>query len=154
DADVLHEGRPVLRVVKTYRLSPGSYDLKMWLEIQNLTNRAIPVAITQNGPINLRHEASAGGRGGAQYDGRGIVAGIDSGGDVTAVPHNRPQVLKSEDRRVDLGLAKTLRWVAHVNKWFGVIMTPEMSQSGAPAGLKLVKTTAATRTADDTLPED
>ena len=37
EADILHDGTPIARVIKSYELPAGTYDMKMRLAVQNLT---------------------------------------------------------------------------------------------------------------------
>src|SRR5262249_59472726 len=98
--------------------------------------RSIAVAITQNGPINMRHEAVARSTS-PQNDDRAVVEGLEaSGGGVTVGAHIRASVLKAENRRVELGVGKKVRWAAQVNKWFACVTAPEASTQPNP--LKLI----------------
>ncbi len=55
DADML---MPVLRLVKTYRVRPGSYDLECAVAAENLTDRPLQIQMDFYGPVGLTREDS------------------------------------------------------------------------------------------------
>ena len=149
ETEVQHHGAGLVRVRKRYQLSPGSFDLKLALEVENISDKPIALALTQEGPINLRHDAI---NPGAQYEDRFIVVGVTSGSTVSAAAHRRTDVEKAEEHRLDLPSEDKLRGLSHVNKWFAVIMSPAAVAGAVP--LKIAKAQAFARTADASLGED
>lgn len=47
------EGNPVLRIERTFRLDPGSYDISLTQQLFNLTDEPISARLVQTGPIDL-----------------------------------------------------------------------------------------------------
>jgi len=141
ETEVALDGKPLLRVRKTYLLTPGSFDVALRLDVENLTDRPTPITLTQQGAIGLRVEDSRG------HD-HFVLSGIREGQNVHAKTVDRNTVIKAEHRHYDLVPKEgELLWIAQTNKWFTSVVRPLPPAADPSAPLKMVKATATTWTA-------
>ena len=109
----------VLRLTKTFRLDKGEHHLRITLEIENLSNKARQVIVTERGPIGFAQASS-------RTDGRrAMVAQIGEDGRIVAGDDvQRAALLKTEGFAQDFppGDAHTL-WSAVSNIYFVCIET-------------------------------
>ncbi len=116
-------GTPVLILVKSYKITAGSYLLDCDFTIENLTNSEQKVRFNLGGPVGL-------GREGFRGDMRQVIAAFrekeDAGGNVVSVGLNTKKLRnaqKPEDRRPTKAGADFL-WIAATNKYFAAIVVP------------------------------
>ncbi len=111
---------PVLKLIKTYKVIPGSYLLECKLAIENLSTAEQKVRFNFAGPVGL-------GREGVRADMRKAVAGFrDSKGQVSSERLDKKKLTRAkttEDRRLTQTGANFL-WAAAVNKYFAAILVP------------------------------
>ena len=111
---------PVLKLIKTYRISRDSYLFDCNIVIENLTSTEQKFRYNLAGPGGV-------GREGFRSDMRSVVAGFRNANDqIVGVMHNKRNLIKAktiEDRQ----LAKpggNFLWAAAVNKYFAAIVVP------------------------------
>ena len=113
-------GEPVIKLIKIYKVTPGSYLLECNLTIENLSASEQKVRFNLTGPLGL-------GREGVRGDMRKAVAGFrDSQGKIASVRRDAKKLRKAkktDDRRLVKSDANFL-WVAAVNKYFAAILVP------------------------------
>ena len=113
-------GEPVVKLLKTYKVSPDSYLLNCSVAVENLANSELKYRFDIGGPTGLGREDSRG-------DERKVVAGFkDSQGQVTSVGLDKKKLLKAEtldDRRL-IKRGDNFLWAAAVNKYFAAIVVP------------------------------
>jgi len=113
-------GEPVFKLIKTYKVTPGSYLLEYKLTVENLSDIKQKVRFNLTGPIGL-------GREGIRGDMRKAVAGFrDSQDKITSVRRDAKKLRKAKKisgRQLVKGGANFL-WVAAVNKYFAAILVP------------------------------
>jgi YidC/Oxa1 family membrane protein insertase len=113
-------GEPVVKLVKTYRVTPGSYHLDCDLTVENLLAAEQKVSFSLTGPVGI-------GREGVKSDIRKVVGGYrDSQGQVTSVRLDVKKLSKAEsveERELTKPGADFL-WAAVVNKYFAAILVP------------------------------
>jgi YidC/Oxa1 family membrane protein insertase len=111
---------PVFKLIKIYKVTPGSYLLEYKITVENLSDIGQKVRFNLTGPIGL-------GREGVRGDMRKAVAGfIDSQDQITSVRRDAKKLRKAKkikDRQLVKGGADFL-WVAAVNKYFAAIVVP------------------------------
>ncbi len=112
-------GEPVIKLIKTYKVTPGSYLLECKLTVENLSVSEQKVRFNLTGPLGL-------GREGVRGDMRKAVAGFrDSQGQITSVRRDAKKLRKAktiDGRR--LKSDANFLWVAAVNKYFAAILVP------------------------------
>ncbi len=117
-------GEPVVKLLKTYKVSPGSYLLDCSIAVENLTDSGLKYQFNMAGPTGLGREAFRG-------DMRKVIAAFrDSQGQITSVRLDKKKLLKAktiDDRRLAQPGEKFL-WVAAANKYFAAILVPEPDQ--------------------------
>ncbi|MCK4753041.1 MAG: YidC/Oxa1 family insertase periplasmic-domain containing protein, partial [Planctomycetes bacterium] len=113
-------GKPIIKLVKTYKIIPGSYMLDCSINVENLSNIEQKIRLNLAGPVGL-------GREGVRGDMRKAVAGFkDAQGQVTSVRLDIRKLRKArtiEDRL----LAKpgdNFIWLASTSKYFAAILVP------------------------------
>ena len=113
-------GAPVLTLVKSYKITAGSYLINCDLTIENLTDSVQKVRFNLGGPVGLGRESFRG-------DMRQVIAGFRDGeGQVVSTGLNIKKLRKAkgiEDRRLTKPGANFL-WVATTNKYFAGIVVP------------------------------
>lgn len=123
------DGKPILRIVKTYVLFQDSYDVQMDVRLESLDGRPHKVILTQNGPIDMREIDTRSADSRKIYFGTRVGQVIKTG----RVERKETVVEKKVDGRsvktattVDLTgrLGGTLVWAALGNQYFAAIMTP------------------------------
>ncbi|MHC4460418.1 MAG: YidC/Oxa1 family insertase periplasmic-domain containing protein [Planctomycetota bacterium] len=111
---------PVIKLIKTYKVTPGRYLLECKLTVENLSDIGQKVRFNLTGPIGL-------GREGVRGDMRKAVAGFrDSQGQITSERRDVKKLRKAkkiDGRRLVKGGDRFL-WVAAVNKYFAAILVP------------------------------
>lgn len=135
EAVIQHDGRPILRIVKTYTLSPGAFDLSLRHDVENLTDSPLAISLTVDGPIRMKHEE-------IRSDDQFVIVALREAHGVETETHTRHALLKAENRRKDLLGSRPMQWLASVNKWFACIVAPVETE----AGLRPAKATAFART--------
>jgi YidC/Oxa1 family membrane protein insertase len=113
-------GEPVVKLLKTYKVSPGSYLLDCEETIENLSATEQKVRFNLAGPSGLGRESF-------RSDMRKVVAGFrGSQGRVTSIRLNAKKLRKAknlDDRRLTAPGANFL-WAATTNKYFAAILVP------------------------------
>lgn len=118
------EGRPLMRVLKTYTLAPqkpesNTSDASLSLKIENLSGRPLEVVVTQQGPIGFQREELRG-------EDRKVIGAVWREGSVVSRLHQRSDVVKR--KQIELGAdtkdGTRVAWVSEGNKYFGCIMAP------------------------------
>ncbi|MFA5251244.1 MAG: YidC/Oxa1 family insertase periplasmic-domain containing protein, partial [Phycisphaerae bacterium] len=113
-------GSPVIKLVKTYKVTPDSFLLDCELTIENLSPTEQKVRFNFMGPVGISQEDT--GR-----DDKKVVAGFrDSKGGITSVRLDANKLHKAEspeDRRLTKAGADFL-WTAVINKYFAAILVP------------------------------
>jgi YidC/Oxa1 family membrane protein insertase len=113
-------GEPVIKLTKTYKVSPGSYHLDCDITLENLADSEQEVRFNLTGPVGISRE-------GIRADMRKAVAGFrDSQGQVISTRLDAKKLRKAEtvnDRRLKQANANFL-WAAIVNKYFAAILVP------------------------------
>ena len=113
-------GEPVMKLIKTYKVTVGSYHLDIAETVENLSSSEQKVGFNLAGPIGI-------GREGIRGDMRKVVAGFrDSQGQITSARLDVKKLNKAKnisDRRLVKNNDNFL-WVAAVNKYFAAILVP------------------------------
>ena len=111
---------PVIRLIKTYKIFPGSYHLDCDVTVENLSDAEQKVRFNLTGPVGIGREA-------VRADMRKAVAGFrDSQGKVTSARLDVKKLSKAQtvdDRRLVRNVDKFL-WIAAVNKYFAAVLVP------------------------------
>jgi YidC/Oxa1 family membrane protein insertase len=114
-------GEPVLKLLKTYKVSPGSYLLDCSIAVENLADIDLKYQFNMAGATGLGREA-------VRADMRKAIAGFrNSQGQITSVRLDKKKLLKAKtiaDRRLAQPGEKFL-WVAAASKYFAAILVPE-----------------------------
>jgi len=109
-----------VRLIKTYRIIPGSYLLDCNIAVENLSNIEREVRFNLAGPSGL-------GREGVRADMRKAVAAFrDSEGQISSVRLDKKKLIKAQtldDRRLTKAGVNFV-WAAAVNKYFAAILVP------------------------------
>jgi len=116
------DNEPLLKLTKTYRVSPETYMLDSTLTIENLSEAQQRISYDLQGPVDPERE-------GFRQDMRKAIAGFaNAQGQVDTVRFNIKKL-----RKADAGQGKALDpkkggerfvWVAAVNKYFAAILVP------------------------------
>jgi YidC/Oxa1 family membrane protein insertase len=113
-------GQGIIKLVKTYSLSPGSYLLDCDITLENLSAAEQNVRFNLAGPLGIGREDVRG-------DAREVVAGFrDSQGQVTSARIKVRKLAKAQnldDGRLIRGSDRFL-WAAVTNKYFAAILLP------------------------------
>ncbi|MGB2808073.1 MAG: YidC/Oxa1 family insertase periplasmic-domain containing protein [Sedimentisphaerales bacterium] len=111
---------PVLTLVKSYKITAGSYLLDCDFTIENLTDSEQKVRFNLGGPIGLGRESF-------RSDMRQVIAGFrNAEGQVVSTGLNTKKLRNAtelEDRRLTKPGANFL-WIAAINKYFAAIIVP------------------------------
>jgi len=111
---------PVFKLIKTYKVVPGSYLLYCDIAVENLSDVGQKVRFNLTGPGGLGREAF-------RSDMRKVVAGFrESEGQISSVRLAKKDLIKAknlDDKRLTKPGANFL-WVAAVNKYFAAILVP------------------------------
>ena len=115
----------ILKVIKTYQVQPGSYDLNCDITVENLSGEPIKVLMQMQGPGGMDRE-------GVRADSRKVKAAYRSGESGIAmeeleVARMKKKVEKGDTEAFDLNdknPADALIWAAMTNKYFAAIMQP------------------------------
>ncbi len=116
------QDQSLLKLTKSYRVSPDTYLLECTLTIENLTKAQQRVSYDLQGPVGL-------GREGFRQDMRKAVAGFrDAEGEVTTTRLDAKALRKDDTvRDKPLNPRKTgaqFLWIAAANKYFAAILVP------------------------------
>jgi len=118
------KGKPVVKLVKTYRVVKDDYAIDVSLQVISRTDEPLSVWLDQGGPTGLPRE-------GVREDGRLAVCGKLNPEDQQVQPIIRAmgEVKKTEDyplgKNVPVGSVSDelpALWIAHVNQFFGAIL--------------------------------
>ncbi len=113
-------GEPIMRLIKTYRIVPGSYHLDCDLTVENLSADEQKVSFNLAGPVGI-------GREDIRTDDRKAVGGFrESNGRVGSAGLDVKKLGKAKnagERRLIKGDSGFL-WIAVVNKYFAAILRP------------------------------
>ncbi|MBN1345524.1 MAG: YidC/Oxa1 family insertase periplasmic-domain containing protein [Phycisphaerae bacterium] len=125
------DGKPMLRVVKTYTLALGTYDVEMDLRVESLDGKPHQVKLTQQGPINI-HQQNA-----RQGDSRKVYYALKVGEAIqTGNVQRKETVSEKKDaegkKQMELnpvplpgpGVEGKLLWAASGNQYFAAIVAP------------------------------
>jgi len=124
--DLMRGDQAVARIVKTFRLAPGSYDLVMSLQIKGLTKEPIRLVAEQLGPVGISREDP-------RWDYRKIYAVLNSGGQPRAVRWQHKDLLKKGPVSLGKDVAEQdpLWWLALANKYFAAVTAPAKAVGAA-----------------------
>jgi YidC/Oxa1 family membrane protein insertase len=114
----------ILKIIKTYSIQPGSYDLQCDIAVENLSGNPIKVLMQMQGPGGMERE-------GVRQDARKIKAAYQSGGDI-AVEALDIAAMKKKIKKNDTDAFRVkgkndenaLLWSALTNKYFAAIVRP------------------------------
>jgi len=113
-------GAPVVKLVKSYKITPGSYLLNCDFTVENLTDSEQKMRFNLGGPVGLGREAF-------RSDMRQVIAGFrNAEGQVDSIGLTTKKLSKAksiEDRRLTKPGANFL-WIAATNKYFTAIVVP------------------------------
>jgi YidC/Oxa1 family membrane protein insertase len=114
-------GKPVVRLIQTYRVYANNYLLDCTVIVENLTDSEQKVHFNLTGPVGI-------GREDVGYDMREVVASFrdSQNGQVTSLRLDKKKLIKAktpDDRRLEKG-ADHFLWAASVNKYFAAILVP------------------------------
>ncbi len=116
-------GEPLIKLTKTYKITPGSYLMNCDITIENLTDSEHKVRFNLGGPVGL-------GREGFRGDMRQVIAGFrqkeEGRGNVVSVGLNTKKLRNAKevaDRR-PIKAGTDFLWIAAVNKYFAAIVVP------------------------------
>jgi YidC/Oxa1 family membrane protein insertase len=117
-------GKPLANVIKTYELLPQpasqqTYDLKLSLNVQNLSSATSKVSFWQQGSVGFRQDV-------LRYEDRSVVMGVWNGTSVKAKTHPRKDIPKDGGALVlgKDGESTRVAWVGEGNNFFACIMAP------------------------------
>lgn len=108
-------GEPVIKLTKTYRISPYSYLMDCDITVENLDDVEHKVRFEIAGPGGLGREA-------VRADMRKIVAGYSSDDEIVSERLDRKALTKGKTLK-NPGSGRLL-WIAAVNKYFAAIVVP------------------------------
>ena len=122
------KGKPVVKLVKSYRVAKDDYAVDMSLQIVSLTDEPVSVRLDQGGPTGLPRED-------IRSDARSTVCGklTPESQDVQPMPRGASELTKTTDGKARYPLGENVYvgsvadetpalWIAHVNKFFGSVM--------------------------------
>ena len=122
EATITADGRDTLRLIKTYSVTPTSYDVRCRLEIENLTDNPQQLAYRMTGPIGMDRE-------GVRADQRKALMGLlNPNGEV--IRQERAINKFDEQAAYDTKPLKQEKpgqylWTAIANKYFAVVLVPD-----------------------------
>ncbi|MCH7871927.1 MAG: YidC/Oxa1 family insertase periplasmic-domain containing protein, partial [Planctomycetes bacterium] len=125
------DGKPLLKLVKTFEIEPNSVMIYLSLSVQNLSDHDIKVALTQNGPIGITKEN-------LRWNMRRVFAAFrDPEGGVEFENKQRDAIKKAEKQRIRMDEAgpDAFLWTALVNKYFAVFTRPVTPDKKRAEGL-------------------
>ncbi len=113
-------GTAVIKLTKTYKVTPGSYHLDCNLNVENLSAADQRVSYNLSGPVGLGKESF-------RFDNRKAVAGFrNQAGKITSAKLDIKKLRKAtsiEERRLAKNSDRFL-WSASSNKYFAAIVVP------------------------------
>ncbi|MHC4123191.1 MAG: YidC/Oxa1 family insertase periplasmic-domain containing protein [Planctomycetota bacterium] len=116
-------GKPVVKLTKTYKINPASYDVDCSLSIENLSTGEQKISFNLNGPVGVGREA-------VRADMRKTIACFrNSKGQLISPKDARKDIRKLakaqtvEQRRLALDDGVFL-WTAVINKYFAAVVVP------------------------------
>jgi YidC/Oxa1 family membrane protein insertase len=118
-------GQDALKLIKTYRISPNSYDIECELTIENLSDDALKARFDMQGPVGMERE-------GVRADMRAVIAAfIMPDGTVESAKTDNARLRKAkrawatEDMQlVHKRAGAGFLWAATTNKYFSAILRP------------------------------
>ena len=127
----------MLKVVKTYRVKAGSYDLACDVAVENLSDQPIKVLMQMQGPGGMDRE-------GVRQDARKIKAAYKSSETGVAVEALDVAAMKKKLQKNDTDAFKVkgkntenaLLWSALTNKYFAAIVRPVTTETQSSPWLK------------------
>lgn len=124
------DGQPLARVIKTYTLPVQSpekqtFDLKLTLRVENLSDKPFRAVLVQRGPIGFRKED-------ARSEDRQVLGARWQDGAVTVKAHARKEIAEKKIRLGEDKDDQRIAWAAEANKYFTAIMAPA-GRDGADA---------------------
>lgn len=151
-------GKPVLKLTKTYSVAPANYDLLCRWEIENLSALALKVQLVLRGPAGLTKED-------AREDTRKVFVAYRQNGRIITrlMPATDVRALEQEKIEPSTGFLSQLRnlfgkqtppevklaldahkglqmvWTALTNKYFAAVWRPVVEPLEAPAGVRFVR---------------
>ncbi len=112
--------KPVVKLIKTYKIMPDSYEINCSLTVENLTSEQQKVRYNLSGPVGP-------GKEGIRADMRKAVAGFrNTKGDITSTKLDLKKLRKAtsvEERKLIKNSDRFL-WAAATNKYFAAIVVP------------------------------
>ncbi|HOK94503.1 MAG TPA: YidC/Oxa1 family insertase periplasmic-domain containing protein [Anaerohalosphaeraceae bacterium] len=117
-------GEPLLRITKTYRVQPGSYDLDCRISIENLSSKPLKALMQMQGPAGIGKEEE-------RQDMRRVIAAYH--GSRTSIetraldlPTIQKKVRKNDtgDFTLSGSSSSAFVWAALTNKYFAAIVHP------------------------------
>lgn len=118
---------PVLRLTKSYQLSPDKPILTLSTQVKNLSERPLKYSLDQAGPTGIPREQ-------INYAMRRIVAGgRNEDGEVALLGHALPRQSLQREKPHTIYTPQTeqkLVWAALANKYFGVFVRPLPQKEG------------------------
>ncbi|MFC1738705.1 YidC/Oxa1 family insertase periplasmic-domain containing protein [Planctomycetota bacterium] len=122
-------GEPVIKIVKTYKIRPGSYDVECNIAVENLSGSTKKTCFNLAGPLGIKRED-------ARRDVRKVIAGFkNSKGKVVREKRDLNELRKAtiiEERRLQGG-SDVFLWAGVTNKYFAAILVP-MAEEGHDPG--------------------
>ncbi|MEN8128030.1 MAG: YidC/Oxa1 family insertase periplasmic-domain containing protein [Planctomycetota bacterium] len=134
-------GTDMLKIIKTYRIQPGSYDLDCDIAIENLSGDPIKALLQMQGPGGMERE-------GVRQDARKVKAAYqsDEGGDIAVealdVAAMQKKIKKSDAdafRVKGKNAENDLIWSALTNKYFAAILRPVRTETPIDPWLKFTQ---------------
>ena len=152
---------PMLRLTKTYRIRPGSYDLACELAAENLTEAPLQAKMELRGPVGLSRED-------AREDTRKVMATYIKNGEIetrllpsTEIRQAEREKIRPEqgfftqlknlffkpappEERLRLAAANgqaSLLWTASTNKYFAAILRPVSEELTVPGPVRFSRAT-------------
>ncbi|MBW8015361.1 MAG: membrane protein insertase YidC [Planctomycetes bacterium] len=132
-----------LKLVKTYSVTPGSYDVKISLVVENLDDKGVKATMELQGPTGISRE-------GSRQDMRSVVSGFLAGDTVESSKRDQRRLRAAmkagakakAKEKLDLSLKKKtgrFLWSSITNKYFAVIVRPVPAKDEEFTDVKLGK---------------
>ncbi|MHC5146648.1 MAG: YidC/Oxa1 family insertase periplasmic-domain containing protein, partial [Planctomycetota bacterium] len=136
----MNTGADMLKVIKTYRVQPGSYDLNCDVAVENLSGDPIKVQMQMQGPGGMNRE-------GVRQDARKIKAAYQSGEGGISVEALDVAAMQKKLQKNDTDAFKVkgkntenaLVWSALTNKYFAAIVRPIQPETEDSPWLKFTR---------------
>jgi YidC/Oxa1 family membrane protein insertase len=148
--DLTLDGQKVARLVKTFTLKKGTFDLDMALTLENLSKRKFTAIITQDGAIGIKKEDRR------SPDQKAFGGSLEKGStdDISVQQIDRPTLEKKPERTFLLtGSDQTPAWAGLVNKYFAAILA-SVDEKGQLDGKSIAKIEARSFIDDQNVPDE